>query len=140
MERENLKNVVILKNLPSNLLEEAIVVVKDKKKIENFDYSDLIRDVGERFSIHNKKEQNNKTIYGCMKEEDLNKIEKINKEERKYVVKEAELVISNYLTKIEKPQSDKKIKKLEISYKRAKKANILLGLTAFVSIILAIAF
>lgn len=29
----NSKNIVILKNLPSNIVEEAIVVVKNKKNI-----------------------------------------------------------------------------------------------------------
>ena len=35
MSKENTRNVIILKNLPSNLVDEAIIVVKDKKKIEN---------------------------------------------------------------------------------------------------------
>ncbi len=134
----NLKNVIILKNLPSNLIDEAIVVVKDKKKIKHFDYSDSIKDGGEKFSIYNEKQYNNKTIQGYMKEEDLRKIEKIKKEERKYVIKEAELVVSNYLSKIERPLSDRKIKSLEISYKRVKKLNLLLGITTLISIILAI--
>ena len=37
MNKENVKNVIILKNLPSNLIDEAIMVVKDKKKVKNFD-------------------------------------------------------------------------------------------------------
>lgn len=135
----NLKNVIILKNLPSNLIDEAIVVVKDKKKIKDFNYSDSIKDGGEKFSIYNEK-QNDKTIQGYMKEEDLKKIEKIKKEERKYVIKEAELVVANYLNKIEKPLSDRKIKKLEVSYRRVRKLNFLLGMTSIISIILAIVF
>lgn len=134
----NLKNVIILKNLPSNLIDEAIVVVKDKKKIKDFEYSDSIKDGGEKFSIYNEK-QNNKTIQGYMKEEDLRKIEKIKKEERKYVIKEAELVVANYLSKIEKPLSDRKIRNLEISYKRVKILNFLLGITTLISLVLAIA-
>ena len=31
MNPENMKNIIILKNLPSNLIDEAIVVVKNKK-------------------------------------------------------------------------------------------------------------
>ena len=33
MKMNNMKNIVILKNLPSNIIEEAIVVVKNKKQI-----------------------------------------------------------------------------------------------------------
>ena len=32
MSKENTRNVIILKNLPSNLIAEAILVVKDKKQ------------------------------------------------------------------------------------------------------------
>ena len=32
MDKENIKNIIILKNLPSNLIDEAIMVIKDKKK------------------------------------------------------------------------------------------------------------
>lgn len=139
MNKDKFKNVIILKNLPSNLIDEAIVVVKDRKKIKDLDYSELIKDGGEKFSIYDKKQQKNRTIQGYIKEEDLNKIEKIKKEERKYVIKEAELIITNYLNKIERPISDKNINKLENSYKIVKKLNILLGMTTIVSIILAIA-
>ena len=31
MSNDNLKNIVVLKNLPSNLVDEAIVVIKSKK-------------------------------------------------------------------------------------------------------------
>ena len=37
MEKSQMKNIVILKNLPSNLIEEAFVVLKSrKKKCEGF--------------------------------------------------------------------------------------------------------
>ena len=41
MESSNLKNMVILRNLPSNLVEEAIIVLKtnkNAKKLEKIDY------------------------------------------------------------------------------------------------------
>ena len=75
-----------------------------------------------------------------MKEEDLKKLEDIKKEERKYVIKEAEIVVSNYLSKIDNKMPEKKIKRLEKSYKRAKKISIILGIISIVSIICAIAF
>lgn len=35
METSNMKNMVVLKNLPSNLVEEAIVILKSTKKAKN---------------------------------------------------------------------------------------------------------
>lgn len=34
METEKFKNMIVLKNLPSNLIEEAFVVIKPNKKIK----------------------------------------------------------------------------------------------------------
>lgn len=135
---ENVKNVIILKNLPSNLIDEAIMVVKDKKKVKNLDSSNLIKDGGENFSTLNCKHEKNKVIQGYMKEEDLKNIEKIKKEDRKYVIKEAELVVTNYISKIEKPLSERKMQKLETSYKRARVMNFALGIATLISIGLAI--
>ena len=35
MDTSNLKNMVVLKNFPSNIIEEAIVVLKQGSKIKN---------------------------------------------------------------------------------------------------------
>lgn len=37
MNINNMKNIVIVKDLPSNLVEEAIIVIKDKNKIKNME-------------------------------------------------------------------------------------------------------
>ena len=34
MEESKLKNMVVLKNLPSNLIEEVIVILKSNKKVK----------------------------------------------------------------------------------------------------------
>ena len=34
MEASNLKNMVVLKNLPSNIVDEAIIVLKTNKKVK----------------------------------------------------------------------------------------------------------
>ena len=34
MNNEGLKNIVLLKDLPSNIIEEAIIVLKENKKIQ----------------------------------------------------------------------------------------------------------
>ena len=69
MDKENIKNIIILKNLPSNLIDEAIMVIKDKKKTKDFNYSDLATEQEEYNEKH-------KVIQGYMNEEDLKKIEK----------------------------------------------------------------
>ena len=51
MKTDIMKNVIILKNLPSNLIDEAIVIVKDKKKIKDINYSEFIKDGGEKIFL-----------------------------------------------------------------------------------------
>ncbi|MEF2931579.1 MAG: hypothetical protein U0O43_01715 [Clostridia bacterium] len=140
MKTDVMKNVIILKNLPSNLIDEAIVIVKDKKKIKDINYSEFIKDGGEKFSSSANRQTSNRVIQGYMKEEDLKKLEDTKKEERKYVIKEAEIVVTNYLSKIDNKMPEKRIKRLEKSYKRAKKMSIILGIISVISIICAIAF
>lgn len=140
MKTNIMKNVIILKNLPSNLIDEAIVIVKDKKKIKDINYSEFIKDGGEKFSSSANKQTSNRVIQGYMKEEDLKKLEDTKKEDRKYVIKEAEIVVTNYLSKIDNKMPEKRIKRLEKSYKRAKKMSIILGIISVISIICAIAF
>ena len=140
MKTDIMKNVIILKNLPSNLIDEAIVIVKDKKKIKDINYSEFIKDGGEKFSSSANKQTSNRVIQGYMKEEDLKKLEDTKKEDRKYVIKEAEIVVTNYLSKIDNKMPEKRIKRLETSYKRAKKMSIILGIISVISIICAIAF
>ena len=140
MKTDIMKNVIILKNLPSNLIDEAIVIVKDKKKIKDINYSEFIKDGGEKFSSSVNRQTSNRVIQGYMKEEDLKKLEDTKKEERKYVIKEAEIVVTNYLSKIDNKMPEKRIKRLEKSYKRANKMSIILGIISVISIIWAIAF
>ena len=140
MKTDIMKNVIILKNLPSNLIDEAIVIVKDKKKIKDINYSEFIKDGGEKFSSSSNRQTSNRVIQGYMKEEDLKKLEDTKKEDRKYVIKEAEIVVTNYLSKIDNKMPEKRIKRLEKSYKRAKKMSIILGIISVIIIICAIAF
>ena len=114
--------------------------MKDKKKIKDINYSEFIKDGGEKFSSSANKQTSNRVIQGYMKEEDLKKLEDTKKEDRKYVIKEAEIVVTNYLSKIDNKMPEKRIKRLEKSYKRAKKMSIILGIISVMSIISAIAF
>ena len=63
MNQEKLKNIIILKDLPSNLIEEAIIILKDnnskdKKKMEEYSGSEaknLIKEYFENEKIKTKK-------------------------------------------------------------------------------------
>ena len=79
MEKGKMKNVVVLRNLPSNLIEEAFVVVKSKKVARSL----------ERIDARNEK------------------IEGKNKDDG-YIVREAESVLSSYVSSVEK-KDDKKV-------------------------------
>lgn len=95
MKGSNLKNIVVLKNLPSNLIEEAFVILKSNKNARKLE-----------------KVEKNVKIDSCPT------VEK-NKD---YILKEAEMVISNYISKIENSNNDKhKNNKLNKKYIRLKK-------------------
>lgn len=127
MNPENMKNIIILKNLPSNLIDEAIVVVKNKKESKDINYKTLMQDGKSR------------AIQGYMKEEELKKIENIKKEERNYIIKEAEMVVTNYIAKIEKPiLVEKKMKKLEKSYKKVRILNVMLAVISLICVAIQI--
>lgn len=104
-----MKNIVVLKNLPSNLVEEAIVILKTNKYAKRLEHID-------------KNNANN----NCIK----------NKENKDYVVREAESVISNYITKIEKNKNEKApIKNIEKKYKKLKLYSICASIILFISFI-----
>lgn len=95
MNQSNLKNMVVLKNLPSNIVEEAIVILKTNKKVKKLE-----------------KIEKNKTV------EDTT----IKKKENDYILKEAEMLVSNYISGLEEKKEAKKIKnqKMNQKYKRIK--------------------
>ncbi len=96
MDIEKMKNTVVLKNLPSNIVDEAIVILKPNIKLKSLNLSD------------NKKSKKNK--------------EKNTKDTKKYIINEAEMIISNYLSNIEneKRKISKINKKMETKYKRVR--------------------
>ena len=74
METSRLKNMVVLKNLPSNIVDEAIIVLKTNKKVKKL-----------------QKIEKNK-----------NQVENENdKKDKEYILKEAEMIVNNYISKIE---------------------------------------
>ena len=106
---ENMKNIVVLKNIPSNLVEEAIVVLKQNQKSRKYEY---IEKKG---------------------------TSEISGKEHKFsdcVTKEAEMVISEYLSRIEKNKKRKDNEKIIKKYETSKKMNIILGILLSISLIL----
>ena len=79
MSIDNMKNMVILKDLPSNIVEEAIVILKPNIKLKSLDMS-----------------QNNNIKNKRVKEENP----------KKHIISEAEMLISNYISKIENDKNN----------------------------------
>lgn len=103
MSQGNLKNMVVLKNLPSNIVEEAIVILKSNKKIKQVE-----------------KIEKNK-----LKENFENK-----KKEKDYIIKEAEMLVYNYISNLEQKKKNRNMnnKKLNQKYIRVKKYAIISSL------------
>lgn len=115
MENNNLKNIVVLKNLPSNIAEEAIIFLKPNLKVKNYKY------------VENKNESNNSNKIHEDKNKNLSS--KKNNNSKEYIIKEAEMLISSYLTRIEKQKEKNVINyKLQNKYKRLKTLTIILGI------------
>ena len=93
MEKSQMKNMVVLRNLPSNLIEEAIVVFKTVKSAKEFQYIDKI---------------------------ESNKNEPSKRNTNDYMVKEAESVISNYIKTNEKKNKKNENSKIYKKYKKLK--------------------
>lgn len=96
MEASKLKNMVVLKNLPSNLVEEAIVILKSNKKVKKTEKIEKIK------STENKE---------------------IKKKDNDYILKEAEMLISTYISNLEGNKNKKNLeqKRQNKKYKNLKK-------------------
>lgn len=109
-----MKNMVVLKNLPSNMIEEAFVVLKNNVKIHKTEAVDKVK--------------------GKQKAEEK-AITKIKNNE--YVVKEAELIISEYIEEINKKEFSNicKNKNLEVKCKRLRAISIFLSVFSILATI-----
>lgn len=111
MNIENMKNIVILKDLPSNMVEEAIVILKPNIKVEQI----------------KKEEKKKENIKVGVKGKQLSK---------DYIIKEAQEVISQYISNLEKPkQLEITNRKLIAKYNRVKTLSILFGIVGVFGII-----
>lgn len=110
MESSKLKNIVMLKNLPSNIIEEAIIIFKEPQTIKE-------KEVIERGNKMNISDTQTKS--------------------KQYILNEAEMLVSNYITKIEKnKKSEKEEKNTKIKYKKLKTYTIILAVMLFISIVI----
>lgn len=105
VNESKMKNMIVLKNLPSNIVEEAYVVLKPNKN----------------FKISMQKQENTEA--------------RLTSE---YVVKEAEMVIGNYLSKIEdnKMLKNKEVEKIEKKCKNLKNTSMVLAGMLLLNIII----
>lgn len=85
MDVSSMKNIVVLKDLPSNIIDEAIVVLKSNKRVKNLE-----------------------KIENCK----FSGSENDKKKDSKYVLKEAEMLVSDYIAKID--ENKKQVKKVNV--------------------------
>ena len=100
MEASKMKNMVVLKNLPSNLVDEAIIILKANKRVKKLE------------KLENPKDKNNTT-----------ESQKERKKDDSYILKEAEMLVSDYIIKLENNKNKKKFEQKNQSkkYKKLKK-------------------
>ena len=110
MERNAMKNMIILRDLPSNMVEEAYIVFKNNAKIHK------VQKIEKR-KIDAKEEKAKTTDY---------------------MVKEAEMIVSDYIARIEKREYElgNGNQKLKEKYKRLKAITIFLGMFSCLSLAL----
>lgn len=107
MEKGKMKNVVVLRNLPSNLIDEAFVVVKSKNVARSLERID-----GKNENIDRK-----------------------NKDDG-YIVREAESVLSSYVSLVEKKDD----KKVDFGIKRRYNMLKIYGVLVTVAFVVAVVF
>lgn len=112
MDISTMKNIIVLKNLPSNLVDEAIVILKSGTKLKN------------------KKTAIKKLESNCELEENIG---------FDIAVKEAENIVNAYISKMEEPiKNNVEVKNLNKKYKQLKLCSFFLGLIAICCIIVNI--
>ena len=108
-----MKNMIVLKDLPSNLIEEAFVVLKENKRIHKYQ------------TIEKRENKNG---------------DKQVKNNKEYIIKEAEMLLQSYTEELERktPKWKNNMKKLERKYKNSIKLNFFLLFTTVLGICLSL--
>lgn len=109
MDISQMKNIVVLKDLPSNIVDEAIVILKNNSNIKKKEYTKM-----------NKSEESENGTYDT-------------------VIKEAEYIVQDYIKNIEKNNETKRnINKINLKYKRLQIYSILFGIAAIICMFISI--
>lgn len=117
METSNLKNMMVLKEVPSNIIEEAIIILKKNINIKEVEMQNYIE--------------------SDKKQKDKKGIKQNNKKLKDYIVKEAEMIINNYITKLEdNKKKEQKDKKKELKYKKMKKYLCITTIIAIIEMVI----
>lgn len=112
MEASKLKNMVVLRNLPSNIVDEAIIILKTNKKVKKLQKIE-----------QNKKLQSNENT----------------KKDKEYILKEAEMLVNNYISKIENNnKKDIFNKDLKKKYVKLKKYSMIISIMCIIQALIII--
>lgn len=108
MQSSDMKNMVVLKNIPSNMVEEAIIIFKETQRVK-------IPKLLEK----NSKEKN---------------LEKQSKS-KEYILKEAEMLVSDYIDKLE-TKSQVNNQDIKEKYRKIKYYSIISTILLIISLII----
>ena len=109
MESSDMKNMVVLKNLPSNMVEEAIIIFKETQKIKQKELIDKGKNV-------NVTQDKSKT--------------------KDYILKEAEMLVNDYINKIENKKKTINNRDIIEKYKNLKNYSIASTVLLVISLII----
>ena len=104
MEASKMKNMVVLKNLPSNMIEEAIVIFKENSKIKAKD-------------VINKS----------------NQLSQVQGKSKDIIFKEAEMLVNDYVKRVESSKN-RKIFDKKINDKFLKKYSVVITILFIISL------
>ena len=108
MESSDMKNMVVLKNLPSNVVEEAIIIFKETQKVKQ---KELI-DKGKKTNPS-----------------------EIHSKSRDYILKEAEMLVTDYIKKIENKKFENS-RDVMYKYKKLKKYSLISTILLAISLMI----
>ena len=115
METSNLKNMVVLKSLPSNIVDEAIIILKRNINVKEYE-------------LQNNQDAKNKK-----------NIQNSENRQKDYIVKEAEMLVNGYISKMESNKKKEQLnQKINNKYKRMKKYVCSLSVITIIELILLI--
>jgi hypothetical protein len=109
MESSDMKNMVVLKNLPSNMVEEAIIIFKESQKVKQKELID--------------------------KSKNMNSIQ-IESKSKDYILKEAEMLVTDYINKIEDKKNTLSNKNIKERYENLKIYSITSTILLAISLII----